>query len=464
MHKGAITTTAGSDYYWAEQIQNIQPACFATPNTSEEVACVVKAAQKRECLFAIRGSGHSDVPGASNLAGGLVLNLGNLQQIKVAPGNAFTSIGPGNDWGDVYSFLDPFNLTVVGGRETTVGVSGLTLGGGISYFSGQYGFACDNVLNYEVVLADGSIVNVNSSSNSDLYRALRGGGNNFGVVTRFDLETYEYNLMHGGLIAWADTPETSTNEINAFVNFAKNAPKNQLADIFLALVSEESTNTFLWTGGLYYDKPYQAHPAVFDPFYTAELNRTRLDSTERTTTHGNLATELGLTQPSGMRQQFHTGTFVANETLLTEMVQIFREEVKRASLAGSTNGSLINANFALQPITRNLLKHQSKRGGNVLGLGVDEAPLALLSMSWPWTLPGSDDLIIGAMNRIVSRSKAAAQKLGLFNEFIYMNYARPSEPVIQGYGAENQAFLQKVSKKYDPDGVFQKLVPGGFKL
>lgn len=82
--------------------------------------------------------------------------------------------------GDVYGTLDPFNLTAVGGRILGIGVGGSILGSGLSYLTDLYGLACDNVVNFEVVLADGSLVNANNTSNTDLFWALKGGINNFG--------------------------------------------------------------------------------------------------------------------------------------------------------------------------------------------------------------------------------------------------------------------------------------------
>ncbi|KAH6682543.1 hypothetical protein B0J14DRAFT_573820 [Halenospora varia] len=110
-----------------------------------------------------------------------------------------TSVGSGNTWHNIYKLLESLGMSVVGARDAAVGVGGLMLGGGISYFSGHYGWVCDNVLSYEVILADGSIVEASSSSNSDIYWARRGGsGTNFGIVSRFDLATFEQRSMWGG--------------------------------------------------------------------------------------------------------------------------------------------------------------------------------------------------------------------------------------------------------------------------
>lgn len=97
------------------------------------------------------------------------------------------SIHPGSNWGLVYTTLDPFGVTVAGGRADVIGVGGLTLGGGYSFYSGRTGWACDNVYNFEVVLGNGSIANANSEENSDLFRAMKGSSGNLAFVTRIDM-------------------------------------------------------------------------------------------------------------------------------------------------------------------------------------------------------------------------------------------------------------------------------------
>ncbi|KAK0367429.1 FAD binding domain-containing protein, partial [Colletotrichum limetticola] len=110
--------------------------------------------------------------------------IGYMNSTEYDPTTGIASVLPGSNWGDVYSALDPFGVTAVGGRASVVGVGGFTTGGGYSFHSNRRGFACDNVVNFEVVLANGTIVNANAYENSGLWRALKGGSGNFGFVTR----------------------------------------------------------------------------------------------------------------------------------------------------------------------------------------------------------------------------------------------------------------------------------------
>lgn len=458
-----MQSSPGVDDYWASQIQAIQASCYVHPANPKQVSTAVRTAVKYQCQFAIRGNGHSGIAGASNLANGMVLNLDQFKGVTLSKDKKSALVGAGSQWGDVYSSLDAFNYTVVGGRETTVGVGGLTLGGGISFFSGRYGFACDNVLAYEVVLADGTIAKVSQQSRPDLYRALRGGGNNFAVVTSYHFAAYHYDLLQGGFEVYGDSPTTQKGVLDAFGHFAQTGQDSPDANMYISL--SYSNNAPLWITGLSYANPSPPIPAVsaYKQFYTAELNASKIFSTRRTSNHTDFATELGLSQPSGKRQQFHTRTYTANVQLLHDVYNVYRQVVSRIQKQLVGTNETFTPSLAFLPVTTNILAAQSQRGGNVLGLD-DSKPLMIASMAWPWSDAGNDELFNGGMEEIIKAANGIARKRGLLNDFIYMNYASAGLPVVQGYGKENVKFLKGVSKSYDPQGVFQKLVPGGFKL
>lgn len=123
-----------------------------------------------------------------------------MDEVTPSKDGSVVRAGSGNRWGNVYEKLAPYNLTVIGGRMGGVGVGGYTIGGGLAYFSGTYGLACDNVKNFEVVLSDGSIRDISHESDRDLYWALRGGSNNFAIVTRYDLDAYPIKDFWAGML------------------------------------------------------------------------------------------------------------------------------------------------------------------------------------------------------------------------------------------------------------------------
>lgn len=109
---------------------------------------------------------------------------------KVKVNAESVEVGPGLTWYDVYAALEPYGRAAIGGRLKTIGVPGLSLIGGFHYFNNKYGYAMDNVLSYDVILGNGTQVVANKTSHPDLFWALKGGANNYGIVTKFTLKTY----------------------------------------------------------------------------------------------------------------------------------------------------------------------------------------------------------------------------------------------------------------------------------
>lgn len=145
--------------------------------------------------------------------------------------------------------LEYGNITAVGGRVGDVGISGFLLGGGNSYYSGRQGLGCDNVENYELVLANGTIVNANNNTNADLFKALKGGGSNLGIVTRFDLATIPYTDIYAGAVSWSLNYTDAA--VSAFVNFA-NLPQSAADDalVFVFLYNTDVSADVIITSSL----------------------------------------------------------------------------------------------------------------------------------------------------------------------------------------------------------------------
>jgi FAD/FMN-containing dehydrogenase len=166
--------------------------------------------------IALRSGGHSI--GSNNIANGITIDLSMMNSSHYDKSTNVASLEPGGRWGQIYANLQAQGVTVVGGRDGDVGIGGFLLGGGLSYFTGRMGFACDSVINYEVTLANGTIIDANATSNSDLWRALKGGGSNFGIVTRYDLEAIPTRNLFYDLRFLAENH--SDTVMNTVVNFA----------------------------------------------------------------------------------------------------------------------------------------------------------------------------------------------------------------------------------------------------
>jgi FAD/FMN-containing dehydrogenase len=143
-----------------------------------------------------------------------------VKGISLAENKESVTIGVGETWGSVYTELEKHSLTAPGGRVGRVGVGGLVLGGGLSFYSTKHGFVCDAVTDFEVVLASGEIVHTNAEDHSDLFICLKGGLNNFGIVTSFSMKTLPSTDIWGGVAYYM--PDTFGQLIETTVDFVNN--------------------------------------------------------------------------------------------------------------------------------------------------------------------------------------------------------------------------------------------------
>ncbi|KAF3074195.1 Bifunctional solanapyrone synthase [Trichoderma lentiforme] len=441
--------------YWSQQQELTRPSCRFSPTSAEEVSLAVLTFRVTQCKFAVKSGGHAAFAGASNIDSGVTIDLIHLNQLSLSADKTQASIGAGNVWYDVYTYLQPKNVTVIGGRVSAIGVGGLTLGGGMSFFSSQHGWACDNVNNYEVVLADGSIRQVSySSAYSDLYWALRGGGNNFGIVTRFDLAAYPQGDLWAGSDTFLYTNETAAAINNAFYYLGVNAPSDPYAQVIIAYAYAQAQDLFVIASDLQYAKPI-ANPPILQNFTSIPG---AIASTLRVVDLANLTVEFNNTNPGGFRQTYWTFTVKNSASLMADMVAIYQEEVTAIK---DVAGIVPSAVFQL--ITTDMTKHFSRNGGNPLGLA-GQGPLNLINIDISWSNASDDERVLTAAQNMVDRSIAAARAQGLDHPYLYQNYASYQQDVFASYGADNLAKLKSISAKYDPQQVWQKLQPGYFKL
>jgi hypothetical protein len=190
-----------------------------------------------------------------------------FQTMQLVDGSKTAQLGAGMRWGAVYGWLAPHGLGIAGGRFGDVGVPGLLLGGGINWVGSQYGWAFNNIRNYEVVLASGAIVNANSSSHSDLFWALKGGSSNFGIVTRFDIATYEVTDIYGGLAEYVYTPGNYDQYVHAVANYLApyGGSDNAMSAIDPITIITPSTGEFLYAN-YFFHRGSDPAPAAFANF------------------------------------------------------------------------------------------------------------------------------------------------------------------------------------------------------
>jgi FAD/FMN-containing dehydrogenase len=264
------------------------------PKNTKEVSIAVKtlttASLLNPCKFAIRSGGHTPYAGASNIDDGVTIDLQYISAVEYDAKNSLAKVGPGARWDDVFLTLEPLGVITTGGRSSSVGVGGLTLGGGISYFSPEKGLICDNVLEFEVVLADGRIVTASKISNPDLFTVLKGGNNNFGIVTSFKFRTFPYKGMWGGLVSYPNT--TIQAQFKALINFSNNIDKHPKGAAIVMPVYLSTVGADLILNTYDYAEPV-VKPAAYDEFLAIP---------------GNVSDTTGLRNMSSLAEEFKGAT------------------------------------------------------------------------------------------------------------------------------------------------------------
>ncbi|RYP52874.1 hypothetical protein DL768_002044 [Monosporascus sp. mg162] len=403
--------------------------------SAEEVAGGLAILRKADQTFAVRTQGHMPIPGAADVSNGVLMVTTSLNNVQYTDDSkSVVQIGAGNRWLDVYEVLAKDSLAVAGGRFGPVGVSGLLLGGGISYFS-----SANSVVNYEVVLANGTVCEANAQQNSDLYWALKGGAFNFGIVTRFDLTTFSVPYMWGGS-AYYDASALNPL-VNAYASYA--VASGGSSDP--AAHSDPSILYNVTTGEVSGYSIYMHRGD--DPAPAALKNFTDIPSTFQDFRVGK--TILGLENDTN---PVNFGTFFD--------VIAANPQIKNTMDLSVTN--------TYQLFTPGMIRAAKASGGDPIGLydPLGNGVLAVL-YGGNWADAKDDETIYKFFQDMIDELDNRAKKAGLYYDFVYLNDAAPTQTkdIFQKF-SNGTALpkLREIAKSYDPDQVFQTLTPGGFKL
>jgi FAD/FMN-containing dehydrogenase len=204
--KGEVLTPDRPGYDEARECFNAmidkRPAAIVRCKDPADVIAAVELARVRASEVSVRSGGHG-VTGSQLTDGGLTIDLSQMKRIQVDPAARIARAQAGVTWGELDAATQEHGLAVTGGRVPSTGIAGLTLGAGSGWLERKHGFACDNLLEADVVTSDGHFLRANESENADLFWALKGGGGNFGVVTQFTYRLHQVGpLIYGGMLIW----------------------------------------------------------------------------------------------------------------------------------------------------------------------------------------------------------------------------------------------------------------------
>ncbi|KAI3621671.1 fad binding domain-containing protein [Moniliophthora roreri] len=435
--------------YYSAVVSQQKPACRVSPSSAKDVSTIVKRLKAGKCQFAVRSGGHMPWKGSNNIdAPGVTIDMGKMNSITLTSDKKVVQVGPGNRWGPVYDALAPENLIIVGGRSNTVGVGGYLLGGGISHLNSQHGLAAQNIVNYEIVLADGSIANVNQKSNPDLHTALQAGSTNFGIITRYDLATYPRQGMWGGLRSY--NISENRNFLEATMKFMDAQVNDPTAGgMIISMTSDTLSATMAYWNG---DGPQSN---AFDAINAIPAT---VDRVKPHTTQQELSSLVDGAFPGGRRSLSNMLGFKADVQFALDFNakahELFKPLEGKDIFWASTFqpfGKGISRVIAAKPQFQGLEKNVDKHVF-VFGIGAY------------WDDPALDGPIDKWTQELLAWGAKESKRRGLEVPWLYLNYAQPWQKVYESFGPANLKKYKDLKKKFDPENVFGKLWPGGFKL
>jgi len=249
--QGSLVRPGNSQYTTAHQLfstrfDNILPAAIAYCASVADIQKCLAFVRRFNLPFAPRSGGHSYA--GYSTSKGLVLDVTRMNAVTVNAGTA--TIGAGARLIDVYNAITQYGLLLPAGSCATVGIAGLTLGGGVGVISRKFGLTCDNLLSAQVVIADGSVLTCNANQNSDLFWALRGGGGgNFGVVTSFDFQLHQVAALSLFTLDWPWS--IAANVFDAWQNWGPQAPDELWSNCLLLSTSNTNVEPAVRVNGVY---------------------------------------------------------------------------------------------------------------------------------------------------------------------------------------------------------------------
>ncbi|KAI4157890.1 MAG: hypothetical protein LQ342_007925 [Letrouitia transgressa] len=419
------------------------PTCVVEVGSNNDTALVIKAIGSTRSPFAVISGGHASNPGFSSTPG-VLISLVRLKTFAPAADHSSIVLGTGNVWvNDVYPKLDNSGYNVVGGRVTGPAVGGLTLGGGFSWLTNQYGLTCDTVQCFTLVLPNGTISEVDSRQ-PDLFFALKGGLNRFGIVTQIRFKLFpEVPKVYGGYQIFPPTSIPALINATSTFSATNTDPKAQVI-LTLGLLASAPAHALL----IFYDGP--TPPPSLAPFRNIPALFTNIS----TQSFSSFAKSIPASTSANTRGAFHTLSTTSYTTAFLEAV--YNETKFYGALAAAHSGVYIS--YDVEPFLKTYGKKTTDSA-----YPHAKSPLPL-NLYFTWTLPAEDAFWRGKMQQSVDLLTAVAKREGIWDPELtaYPNYALSTYSGNQLYGSANAARLRKVKAAVDPQGVMD--LTGGFRL
>ena len=415
-----------------------RPAVIVPCETTDEVVAAVRAGRAAGLPIAVRGGGHS-VAGHGIANDALVVSLATMRDVRIDPERRIAHAGGGAQWNDVDAAAFAHGLAVPGGTFGDTGIGGLTLGGGLGWLMPVAGLTCDNLIEAEVVTADGSAVTAGPGGDEELLWALRGGGGNFGVVTRFTYRLTPIAPMWGGPLRYAAGSGRIARAVFARINevFAAH-PTLGMPTMSIARDPEIGPRITLLLGIV-----DGTDPALVADWLRRDLPIAADELGPKT--YLELQAMAGIL-PFGLRH-YWKGHFVR------ELDPDTFEALFEAAISPDAVGDAFVLLEGIVGVSRT-----EPEGGAAFGQRAATWNASALAI---WESPDDDETAIGWARRVADLLAPSSLSGGG-----YVNYSPVDESparVQAAYGAERWERLVAVKRRYDPDNVFRfnhNIAPG----
>jgi FAD/FMN-containing dehydrogenase len=416
-----------------------RPGLVARCSGTADVVDAVNFARDNGLLVAVRGGGHS-VAGLSSINEGMLIDLSGMRGVQVDPERRVAHVQGGAVLGDMDRETQAFGLATPGGRVSDTGVAGLTLGGGIGWLNNRYGLASDNLLEAQVVGADGQVRTASADVNPDLFWAIRGGGGNFGIVTSFTFRLHPV----GPIVAFAAAfypMDDVANVMRGWRDYVATAPDD--------VTSIVATITFPAAPGMpevIHDQPV----AIVAGVHAGDAQQ-GMEEMQPLRELGTPLFDMSQPMPYTMAQSGLDALFPRN---------VLRSYWKAQYLDEFTDDALADvARLAADRPSPQTMVNMFHLGGAVHAVRPEDTAFAersspfMVSIDGNWTDPGQDADAV----RWVRSAWDGLRKYG--DGTVYLNFAgRAEEPMRDGVDTafgRNLRRLRDIKATYDPGNFFQ---------
>src|SRR5215207_307096 len=435
---GDVLTSPDREYERARLCFNLlidrRPALIARCADADDVATALAFGKEKGLEIAVRGGGHNPA-GHCAVDAGLVIDLSRMRNVEVDPENGIAVSEGGTTWLDFDAATQAHGLVTPGGVVGSTGVTGLTLGGGIGHLTAQHGLTCDNLLSAELVTPGGERVRASAAENPELLWGLRGGGGNFGVVTRTEFRLHRLERVVGGRLDYEG--DAVREALRAFRDVDRHAG-DEISIQCQISTQEDLTPTLVvvpsYTGPDEDTEEIRALRSVPGLVNDGVREQSFLDQ-QRVFDPGY-----------GVDRNYWKGHFVRE--LPDELIDLL---VDRMSALGRPPGAILIESLRGAP------KDFDPDGA---ALGYRDAAFNLSVMA-SWIDPAADDEHIAWARETAAAIEPWSVRGGYAN---YMQADEPLERVRGAFGPDNFARLQALKSQYDPENLLhrnQNIPPAG---